>query len=378
MSLTQKGTSTKTRFKLNFPTLEALRATWSSELKAGRFFIPTPERLEPFAKVVLAFGVAEAPFSLEIDAEVVFVLEAAHCPPGRMPGLGFSVRMGEREIKGGEASLEGRWQDAREALGVVEGGAALAQAARGVGSTPAQAARGVGSTPAQAARGVGSTPTQPSGGGGSAPLAVAGGGRAAAASGEVVVVVRASVDMDGALEPDAALSRRILKEAGAFEARTRGGGHYEVLGVARNADKRAIRSSYSALMRQFHPDNYFRRLEREAFGALEGVYQRITVAYEVLITPKRRIAYDAEIGNLSGSEAGGSADQKIALRRRQKYSDVNPKMVKMADSLYAEAVKERQRGDGAGAAARIKLALRYNPHHEEARRMLKELSSKEG
>ena len=49
----------------------------------------------------------------------------------------------------------------------------------------------------------------------------------------------------------------------------------------------------------------------------------------------------------------------------------------MSESLYAEALKCIQSGDESSAGSKLKLALKYNPHLEEARQLLGEIAAKE-
>lgn len=69
--------------------------------------------------------------------------------------------------------------------------------------------------------------------------------------------------------------------------RWRTGDHYEILGVARDADERTIRSAYRRLVRRYHPDL-----------AGEGTTSRFLMvrhAYEVLSDPETRREYDRQI-----------------------------------------------------------------------------------
>jgi len=65
--------------------------------------------------------------------------------------------------------------------------------------------------------------------------------------------------------------------------------YYEVLGVARDADPKAIKSAYRKLARKYHPD-----VSKEP-GA-EARFKEIGEAYEVLQDPEKRAAYD-QLGN---------------------------------------------------------------------------------
>src|SRR5215468_8932117 len=66
--------------------------------------------------------------------------------------------------------------------------------------------------------------------------------------------------------------------------------YYDVLGVARPADRNIIRAAYRALAKRYHPD--------VATGAKDKAaarFRRIQEAYEVLSDARRRVEYDAQL-----------------------------------------------------------------------------------
>jgi len=62
--------------------------------------------------------------------------------------------------------------------------------------------------------------------------------------------------------------------------------HYEILQISPNADAETIRRVYRMQAQRFHPDN------RDSGNA--EAFRRISDAYEVLIDPDRREAYDRD------------------------------------------------------------------------------------
>ncbi|OYW31230.1 MAG: molecular chaperone DnaJ [Chthoniobacter sp. 12-60-6] len=73
---------------------------------------------------------------------------------------------------------------------------------------------------------------------------------------------------------------------------------YEVLGVPRDADEKAIKDAFRELALKYHPD-------RNKEPGAEEKFKEITSAYAVLSDPQKRAAYDT--GGMSGV-AGFSAD----------------------------------------------------------------------
>lgn len=93
--------------------------------------------------------------------------------------------------------------------------------------------------------------------------------------------------------------------------------HYEVLQISPNADVETIRRVYRMQAQRFHPDNL-------DSGNAEA-FRRISTAYEVLIDPKRRAAYDrdhqevrrrADLG-VPGSSPAGPPVMDEMKRREQ-------------------------------------------------------------
>lgn len=68
--------------------------------------------------------------------------------------------------------------------------------------------------------------------------------------------------------------------------------HYELLGVAIDADRGEIRKAYFALSKVFHPDAYFGKHLGSFKPKMEHVFRKMTDAYEALGRPKKREAYD--------------------------------------------------------------------------------------
>lgn len=64
--------------------------------------------------------------------------------------------------------------------------------------------------------------------------------------------------------------------------------YYEVLGVDRNADEKAIKSAYRKLARKWHPDLHPAAEKKKA----EEEFKKINEAYEVLKDPEKRSRYD--------------------------------------------------------------------------------------
>ncbi len=68
--------------------------------------------------------------------------------------------------------------------------------------------------------------------------------------------------------------------------------HYEILGVARDADKKTIKEAYYAAVALFHPDKYFGKNLGSYKARLEQIFRRLTEAHDVLTKAQTRREYD--------------------------------------------------------------------------------------
>ena len=107
--------------------------------------------------------------------------------------------------------------------------------------------------------------------------------------------------------------------------------HYELLGVAMDADRAEIRKAYFALSKTFHPDSYYGKRLGSFKGQMEVIFRKVTDAYEALGRKKKREAYDQY---LKRSIAVSAAEQKI--------SRVEERAEAMSKALTRAPIAERQ------------------------------------
>lgn len=82
--------------------------------------------------------------------------------------------------------------------------------------------------------------------------------------------------------------------------------HYTLLGVGKDADKKAVKRSYFELASVMHPDRYFQKKLGSFKGKMEALFGRITEAHDTLIDAALRLDYDAyldEVATTKGMEA---------------------------------------------------------------------------
>jgi curved DNA-binding protein CbpA len=107
--------------------------------------------------------------------------------------------------------------------------------------------------------------------------------------------------------------------------------HYELLGVAMDAERAEIRKAYFALSKVFHPDAYYGKRLGSFKPKMEVVFRKVTDAYEAVGRTKKREAYDRYL------------KQSIAVSAAEKQMDrVEERAKAMSKALTKAPVAERQ------------------------------------
>jgi tetratricopeptide (TPR) repeat protein len=79
--------------------------------------------------------------------------------------------------------------------------------------------------------------------------------------------------------------------------------YYEILGVGRNVDKKAIKRAYFEIAALFHPDRYFRKQIGSFKIKMETLFGRATQALDTLSNRELRAGYDAYLVDLDRTRA---------------------------------------------------------------------------
>lgn len=79
--------------------------------------------------------------------------------------------------------------------------------------------------------------------------------------------------------------------------------HYELLGVPREADRKAIKGAYYALAARFHTDRYYGKNLGAFKPKMEQLFARITAAHDTLAAKQRRAEYDAYLVDVDRTRA---------------------------------------------------------------------------
>jgi len=192
-------------------------------------------------------------------------------------------------------------------------------------------------------------------------------------------------EIDEGLDLDVEVQRRILE----MDSRL-GCGYAEILGVAPDADGKAIKKAYRALSRDFHPDRYFRKNVGSYKARLERIFKKVLEAYELLSDPATRaevqkaMAQAAEASRQAESAAasGGAPARPLTPieRLRQRLPFKIPEAIlnerrQRARSFYDSARTWAENGHHLEAASSIRLAIAFDPHEELYKQTFAEIQS---
>jgi curved DNA-binding protein CbpA len=73
--------------------------------------------------------------------------------------------------------------------------------------------------------------------------------------------------------------------------------HYEILQMSKTASREEIKKAYFRLAKEYHPDRHFEVGMEEVKSELQGLFARITEAYDTLVTERKRKEYDIKLSN---------------------------------------------------------------------------------
>jgi len=180
--------------------------------------------------------------------------------------------------------------------------------------------------------------------------------------------------------------------------------YHEILGVAADADRKALKRAYFALSKQFHPDRYFRKNLGVFQPHLERAFKKIVEAYELLSDPMARAEIEKSLAAAApdaeaAAEAAGAAPPVAEQAPARPLPPRKPHVFSIAERVRKERRQRAKRLFEAGmaafaggrwveAAGGVRLAIAFDPwnavykerfaevqgkaHQERARQLVKE------
>ncbi|HEY6907759.1 MAG TPA: J domain-containing protein [Myxococcales bacterium] len=189
----------------------------------------------------------------------------------------------------------------------------------------------------------------------------------------------AAQDREGQLD----LPAEIQRELRDLESRGPTLTHYQLLGVAADADGGDIRRAYLEKSKRLHPDAWYRKQIGPFAPLLSKWFQKLSAAYQVLSDEESRSAYDREHRS-ELSQADRAAVERRELSRAEQERRERERRERLlrtrgfarigaARKLYEEAVEHAQNGDRSNAIAALKAARELDPNRREIATKLAEL-----
>ncbi len=165
--------------------------------------------------------------------------------------------------------------------------------------------------------------------------------------------------------------------------------HYELLGVERSSDRKAIRAAFFRLASLLHPDRYFGKQLGSYLPKLEVIFQRVIRASDTLSDGTSRAEYDAKLGPIVEAKAGSErappsastppSDTVVDIQRRRqlardalqrRFGDPESRAVdraRVAKQHVDGAATARAAGDLQTAAEFLRLASTLLPNDKVLR-----------
>jgi curved DNA-binding protein CbpA len=151
--------------------------------------------------------------------------------------------------------------------------------------------------------------------------------------------------------------------------------HYELLGIAADADGAAIRRAYLLTSKRYHPDSWYRKDLGPFAPLLSKWFQRLAAAYQALSDEESRAAYDRDHrGDLSEGdraaverrELSRAEEERRARERRERLLRTKGfARIGAARKLYEEALEQVLNGERSQAIATLKAARELDPNRKE-------------
>jgi curved DNA-binding protein CbpA len=142
---------------------------------------------------------------------------------------------------------------------------------------------------------------------------------------------------------------------------------YQVLGVPRTADRKAIKKAYFDLAAKLHPDRYFGKRLGAYKPKMEAIFSRLTLAFSTLDNRVQKAKYDEALAKIPVAnlpKAKAPVDPKLAAQRnaamealKQRFNDGRAK----AKQHVEAAERARAAGDLIAAAEAYRAALALAP-----------------
>lgn len=145
--------------------------------------------------------------------------------------------------------------------------------------------------------------------------------------------------------------------------------YYTLLGVKDDATVEEVKRAFKKFARKYHPDR-FAGASADKIEKANAIYRRGSEAYQVLIDPPARQAYDGVLGKGILRLDPEVRDKATAPRAEAPAARRPPIASTHALALYKRAVVLAKQDDWRGAWKLVKQAIAEEPHNDFLRQSL--------
>ena len=183
--------------------------------------------------------------------------------------------------------------------------------------------------------------------------------------------------IDDSLEIAVDVQRELLEFAARLQRP-----YHEILGVARDADERAIKKAYFGLSKRLHPDRYFRRRIGAFAPLVETCFRKLLEAYELLSDPQTR----REVQALPAPPAHVTPARRTSLEVRRRLRERTSALAgakrasedrkRKAKSFFEAGMAAFAKERWLEAAGAVRLAIAFDPGNEAFRERFADVQRK--
>jgi DnaJ-class molecular chaperone len=148
--------------------------------------------------------------------------------------------------------------------------------------------------------------------------------------------------------------------------------YYQVLHLEHDATQSDVKKAYFQTSRSFHPDAN-RHLGEDLLSHCVRISKRVTEAYCVLRDPRRRNAYNGQLGDRAGSIRMQLAEARASHVKRD--SEERQGKTAQGRQFHQRAATALEAGDTSGAINHLQMALTFEPTNAGFKELLAELKS---
>lgn len=159
-----------------------------------------------------------------------------------------------------------------------------------------------------------------------------------------------------------ALSEGVKRELQYVYAQLDQADYYQLLGLSRDADRKAVRAAFFAGSKRFHPDLFFGKELGGYKPMVDAIFQQLNKAQQILSHKNKREGYDAQLGAPQAPAPPHGAPSQMMAAVAPAAAQASPPR---ADSVSSQ---ERALGasGGLGEASSVELSVEERRKREAA------------